>query len=166
MRILGIDPGTTRIGYGLIEKSRELKLLRYGIIEVRAKGGAEKILELAEKFSALIEELEPQAAGVEKLYFAKNQKTALQVSEARGIIMHLLLKRNIAVKEFRPGDVKQAITNYGLADKKAVAKMVKKILGLEDLKGHDDASDALAIAITTAYSYNRLNSKIEEGVWQ
>ena len=152
MKILGIDPGTTRIGYGLIERGRELKLLEYGVIEVRSKTEPNKLLELAKKLSGLIDALKPELAGVEKLYFAKNKKTALAVAQARGVILYLLLKKNILIQELRPGDVKIAVTGYGLAGKTAVKRMVKKILKIDDLEGYDDASDALAIAITTAYS--------------
>jgi len=159
MRILGIDPGTRRIGYGLIEKNADLALLDYGVIEVAARHESARLKEFAEKFRELIHRSSPDLAGVEKLYFARNQKTALAVSEARGVIIHLLTEGQIPVKEYRPGDIKQTLTNYSLSDKKAVAKMVKKILRVNDLTGYDDASDALAIAITAAYYYNRFDEK-------
>lgn len=162
MKILGIDPGTSRIGYGLIEKGRELKLIKYGVIEVKAKKATDKLFEMAGKLSALIEKEKPDIAGVEKLFFAKNQKTALSVSEARGVIIYLLLKKNVEVREVMPREVKLAVTSYGFADKIAVARMVKKILKIDELKGHDDASDALAIAITAAYSVNRLSEAAKE----
>ncbi|TSC66970.1 MAG: crossover junction endodeoxyribonuclease RuvC [Parcubacteria group bacterium Gr01-1014_73] len=160
MRILGIDPGTTRLGYGLIEKGRELKLLTYGVLEIKGKRGEPaKIFELGKKLAELIDELKPDLAGVEKLYFAKNQKTAMLVSQARGVILHLLVQKNIPVRELRPGDVKIAVTNYGLADKKAVARMTAKILKIEGFHGYDDASDALAVAIAAAYHHDLLTEK-------
>ncbi len=160
MRILGIDPGTVRLGYGLIEKTRELKLLTYGVLEIKNKQSEPaKIFELGKKLSELIDELKPDLAGVEKLYFAKNQKTAMLVSQARGVILHLLTQRSIPIRELRPGDVKIAVTNYGLADKGAVARMVKQILKIPDLRGYDDASDALAIAIAAAYGNNIAHGK-------
>ena len=153
MRILGIDPGTTRIGYGLIENQSGLKLIDYGVIEIKSKTEPGKILELGDRLEQLIVNYKPDWAGVEKLYFAKNQKTALTVSQSRGAILYLLMKNNIPIYECRPAEVKKAVTNYGFADKKAVAKMVKIILGINTITGHDDASDALAIAITTANNY-------------
>jgi len=154
MKILGIDPGTTRIGYGIIRKRSDLELINYGVIEIKARDSFGRLFELGNRLVDLIDEHKPDLAGVEKLYFAKNQKTALSVSEARGVIIYTLLKKNIEVREFRPGDVKLAVANYGLAEKQAVAIMVKKILKIDSLKGHDDASDALAIAITAFYSKN------------
>lgn len=162
MKILGVDPGTRRIGYGLIHKGTDLTLLDYGVIEVAAKDESLRRVELAEKFLGLVKKFKPDLAGVEKLYFARNQKTALAVSEARGVLIHILTQNRIPVKEYRPGDIKQTLTNYSLSDKTAVAKMVKKILKIKELFGYDDASDALAIAITTAYYYNPWGKKIDD----
>ena len=148
MRILGIDPGTSRIGYGLIN-DRPLKLIDYGVIEIKDKTNT-KFLTLSEKLEELINKSRPDAAAVEKIYFAKNQKTAIEVAQARGIILLSLLKNKIPVYEYTPQEIKLSVTNYGLADKKAVAKLVKLLLGINELKGYDDASDALAIAITAA----------------
>jgi len=152
MKILGIDPGTSRIGYGLIT-DRPLKLIDYGVLEINEKTN-KKFLLLAEKFDKLINDLKPDAAAIEKIYFAKNQKTAIEVAQARGIMIFSLLKNKIPVAEYGPQEIKRAVTNYGLADKKAVAKMVSKMLNIEQLRGYDDASDALAIAITAINHYN------------
>ena len=152
MRILGIDPGTSRIGYGLIETDG-MKLLDYGVIEAKEKTIQEKISTLSKKMAQLLADSKPDFAGIEKLYFAKNQKTALDVAQARGVIMSLILQENIPISEHSPNEVKAQVTGYGLADKKGVAKMVKAILKISDLEGYDDASDALAIAITAADNY-------------
>src|SRR3989344_1406386 len=112
MKILGVDPGTRRIGYGLIRKSKDLELLDYGVIEVMAKDESARRVELAEKFFGLVRKFKPDLAGVEKLYFASNQKTALAVSEARGVLIHILTQNRIPVREYRPADVKQTLTNY------------------------------------------------------
>jgi crossover junction endodeoxyribonuclease RuvC len=152
MKILGVDPGSTRIGYGLIEKTGSLSLIRYGVLEMQSKTGPERIHELAHAFRALLVELAPDIAGIETLYFSKNQKTALQVAESRGVLLLGLKEYGLPIREFRPGDVKLAVANYALADKIAVAKMVKKILGVSELVGYDDASDALAIAIAAAHA--------------
>lgn len=155
MRILGIDPGFRRIGYGLIEQGREIKIIKYGVIEIKANGGVGRLKELGSALEGLFAQYAPECAGVEQLYFSKNRKTALAVSEARGVILKALSDRNIAVIELNPNTVKKAVTGYGLAGKDAVAKMVKKILRLEDLAGHDDASDALAIAIAAGQMHNQ-----------
>lgn len=149
MKILGIDPGTSRIGYGLIT-DRPLKLLDYGVIEIKEKTN-KKFLLLAEEFKKIVDEFKPDIAAMEKIFFAKNQKTAIEVAQARGIMMFILLEKKIPVSEYGPQEVKRAVTNYGLADKKGVAKLVGKMLGIS-LTGHDDASDALAIAITAIQS--------------
>src|SRR3989304_665974 len=114
MKILGIDPGTARIGYGLIT-DRPLQLITYGVIEISEKTN-KKFLRLAEEFGKLINELKPDAAGMEKLYFVKNQKTGIEVAEARGVMMYLLMKNKIPVAEYGPQEIKSAVTNYGLAD--------------------------------------------------
>ncbi len=152
MKILGVDPGSTRIGYGLIEKRSELHLLEYGVLEMQSKTGIDRIHELSRAFKKLLTSLAPDLAGIETLYFSKNQKTALQVAESRGVLMLSLVEYGVPVKEFRPGDVKLAVANYAMADKIAVSKMVRKILRVSDITGYDDASDALAIAITAAHA--------------
>lgn len=155
MKILGIDPGTSRLGFGLIETGSALKLVHYGTIETGEKTLAGKIGSVTSQLRKLLAELRPDYAAVEKIYFAKNQKTAIDVAQARGAIVSLLLEKGIPIAEFNPNEVKSQVTGYGLADKKGVAKMVKAILKVADLPGYDDASDALAIAITAA-NYRRL----------
>ncbi len=153
MRILGIDPGSTRIGYGLIESGANLKALDFGLIEIKAHSISEKLLSLANQFATLLEKTKPDLASVEKIYFTKNQKTIIEVAQARGVILFLILKNNISLLEYTPREVKQAVTSYGLADKVAVAKMVCRILNLKEIPKNDDITDALAIAITAASHY-------------
>lgn len=155
MRILGIDPGFRRIGYGLIEQGREIKIIKYGVLEIGAPKGAQRLEELGRELSALLAECAPERAGVEQLYFSKNRKTALTVSEARGVILKTLAEHGIEIIELNPNTVKKAVTGYGLAGKDAVAKMVKKILCIDTVTGHDDASDALAIAIAAGQKHNQ-----------
>ena len=157
MRFIGIDPGITRIGYGVIDYDKTLSLVEYGVIEISSRGDIDRLSELGRRFSELIKTTSPDVAGVEVLYFSKNQKTALSVSQARGVILYFLSTLGISIKEYRPNHVKQTITSYGASDKKAVATMVKKILKIDKLSGYDDASDALAIAITAAYSHGRFD---------
>lgn len=152
MIILGIDPGSTRIGYGIISDNKKLALIDYGTIEIGRKKTDLLILEASKKLEVLIKKHKPELVGIEKLYFVKNIKTGIEVAQTRGALILEIAKHNIPIKEFSPSEIKLAVTGYGLADKKAVAKMVAILLGLGKnyLKGHDDATDALAVAITTA----------------
>ncbi len=150
MIILGIDPGSTRIGYGIISGPRKLKLIEYGTINNKREETGRLIANISSAISELLRKHNPEMVGIEKLYFSKNVKTGIEVAQARGAIISEIAKAGIPIKEFNPSEVKLSVTNYGLADKKAVAKMTAKILGLEEISGFDDASDALAIAITTA----------------
>ena len=144
MIVLGIDPGSKRIGYGLIEKTGgKLKLIEADLL-VHPKN----LLEIKNQVSFLIEKFSPESLAVEKVFFSKNQKTALEVSEARGVIILSALEKNLPIREFTPNEVKSAVAGYGLANKKAVAKMVRLTLNEPTLKVIDDVSDALAIAIT------------------
>jgi crossover junction endodeoxyribonuclease RuvC len=152
MRVLGIDPGSSRIGYGLIEKGggKSVSLITYGVLEIEGSTATEKMLGVGKKIKKLVKDLSPDMAAVEKIYFAKNQKTAMEVSQARGIILYLLLDKQIPVFEYGPNQIKLAVTGFGSTDKKGVGKMVRLILKTEAIKGPDDASDALAIAIAAA----------------
>ncbi len=170
MKILGIDPGTSRIGFGLIETDGlpgqdligqgGLRLISYGTIEAKEKTLLGKIGGATAQFKKLIAELKPDYAAIEKIFFAKNQKTAMAVAQARGALLSILLEKEIPLMEFSPTEVKSQVAGYGLADKKGVAKIVKMILKLEELPGYDDASDALAIAIAAANQRRLLTRKI------
>ncbi len=155
MTIIGIDPGTTRIGFGVIsEQGGKLNLIDYGIIEGRAKQQISVcILENCQKLSKIIKKYKPKVAGIEKIFFAKNIKTGIDVAQSRGALILELAKAGIKIKELSPSEIKSSVTGYGLADKKSVSKVAAMILGIKDgLKGYDDASDAVAIAIATAFS--------------
>jgi len=152
MKILGIDPGRRTIGYGVIEKRPDtLELLEYGVIETNPRRSTqENLIELQKKLENILNRHSPRLAGVEKLFFAKNLKTAIGVSEARGVILLTLQKYKAQIFEFSPREVKRAVTGDGAADKKQVAKMTKLILRLNEEPKPDDAADALAIAICAA----------------
>lgn len=153
MRILGIDPGSSRIGFGLIEKQgSKLRFLKAGTLEIKESDPNQKLFYLAKSFKKLLARSKPQLLGVEKIYFSKNIKTAIEVAQARGVIILLTLENQIPLVELSPQQAKQAVTNYGAADKKAVAKMVSLILNRPLFKELDDATDALAIAIAAANS--------------
>ena len=150
MIIMGIDPGSTRIGYGLIKKNKGLELVSYGTIDIK-RGKSEKIIsEAASAIADIIKKYRPSLIGIEKIYFSKNVKTGIEVSQTRGALILEISRREIPIKELSPSEIKLAVTGYGLADKKSVAKMAAKILRIEALAGFDDASDALAVAITAS----------------
>jgi len=156
MIILGIDPGTAIVGYGLISSEKSnLKMLDYGCIETSKKmSQAERLLIIGEDLKKIIKKYKPQAAAIEELFFFKNLKTAIKVSEARGVILLTVKAAGLIINEFTPLEVKIATVGYGRADKQQVQKMVKIILGLKEIPAPDDAADALAIAICAANNLN------------
>ena len=147
MIIVGIDPGSRRIGYGLIKVAgNSLSILEAGILKISSPDDAEALDEAHQGALALIRKYRPKILGIEKLYFAKNRKTAIGVAQARGVIIALAIRQGLEVLEYSPSEVKSGVAGYGLADKQAVAKMVRAIFGRPDLRVIDDASDALAVA--------------------
>ena len=153
---LGIDPGTRRIGYGIVEKKKDnsLYFLTAGILDIKSTDDIGALSETQKGLRALLKKYKPDVFSIEKLYFAKNQKTAIAVAQARGVILLAAHEAGVLIKEYAPNEIKLGITGYGFADKKAVLKMVQLILGKHDLKMIDDASDALAIAIMAANDRN------------
>lgn len=148
MIALGIDPGTRRVGFGVVErKFGEIRFVNAGILEITAASDIDALRDVKREMDRIIKKHEPDIMGIERLYFAKNQKTALAVAQARGVILLSSSERDVFVKEYAPNEIKLGVTGFGGADKKAVFKMVKLTLGKSDLKVIDDASDALAIAI-------------------
>jgi crossover junction endodeoxyribonuclease RuvC len=156
MIILGIDPGTSIIGYGIIKKEKEVSPLGYGCINTAHHlSRAGKLNDLYTQLTILIKKFKPNAVAVEDIFFFKNLKTAIRVSEARGVILLAAAQQKIPIYEYTPLQVKQAITTYGRAEKIQVQKMVKILLELEEIPRPDDAADALAIAICCAHSVNK-----------
>ena len=154
IRILGIDPGFGRTGWGVIEKSgSEWKPVACGCIETSAKKDfVSRIDELNIELVKIIKKYQPVRAGVEDLFFAKNVKTAMKVGQARGVILFTLCQAKIPIDEFTPLQIKQALTGYGRAEKCQVQKMVQMILQIKKKITPDDAADALAVAITCGAS--------------
>ncbi|MEX0689998.1 MAG: crossover junction endodeoxyribonuclease RuvC [Candidatus Paceibacterota bacterium] len=150
MIILGIDPGTTRIGYGVIKKeNNKFSHLKSGILEIKEESNASKILSLEMELEKIINKFKPDKIGVEKIFFSKNKKTAIKVAEARGVILSLVYKKSIPVAEMEPSKIKLAVTGNGRSSKKGVAKMVHYFLKIPTNELIDDETDALAIAIAT-----------------
>ncbi len=148
MIVLGIDPGTRRAGFGIIKKDKgEIHFLSAGLLAIRGGSDGEALQDIRKDLNQLILEWRPDVLAVEKLFFVKNQKTGMRVAEARGVIIASGMEHGLTIREYSPNEIKSGITGYGMADKRAVAKMVKYILKKPDLKVIDDASDALAVAI-------------------
>lgn len=164
MIILGIDPGIAITGFGLVRLNdlNEPELIAHGVINSTAEGDtSSRLIYLYRELTGLIERYQPEYSAVEKLFFQKNQKTAMAVSEARGVITLCLAQHNLPIAEYSPNAVKQAVTSYGNADKKQVQEMVKITLHLDDIPKPDDAADALAIAICHL-GYLQLQRLIED----
>jgi crossover junction endodeoxyribonuclease RuvC len=148
MIALGIDPGTRRIGYGVVEcNGPTIGFVAAGILAITATDDVSALEETKKGLDLLIKKHHPDVVAIEKLFFAKNTKTALAVAQARGVILLATKERGVRIKEYTPNEVKSGVAGYGFADKKAVLKMVRLILGKKDLAVIDDASDALALAI-------------------
>ncbi len=159
MVILGIDPGTSRIGYAVLEKNgSNVKLLIYGCLEPKNKSQAERLGEIACFIRNLVLEFHPEVMAIEKLFFAKNTKTAMSVAEARGVMINSAASLNLGIREFTPLEVKTAVTGYGKAEKKDIQKMVCLTLKLDKIPRPDDASDAIAIGLTACYTNPKLSA--------
>ncbi|MDD2807247.1 MAG: crossover junction endodeoxyribonuclease RuvC [Patescibacteria group bacterium] len=159
MIILGVDPGIADTGFGLIKKEGpKLSVIDYGSIKTKAGVPTEdRLLDIYNSLDHLIVKYRPTVMVVEKLFFSKNVKTAMIVSQARGVVMVVAGKRKLDVKEYTPIQIKLALTSYGQADKKQIQQMVKIVLDLPTPPKSDDAADALAAAICCAHQLNPKN---------
>lgn len=149
-RYLGIDPGTTRIGYGVVEETNGVfRSLAWGIIETKdAKAGDKEAT--ATSLRTLIDQYQPDRAGVERLFFMNNQRTAMAVSEMRGVIMLTLQQASVPVLEFTPQQVKLTVCGHGGASKQQIQDMVQMVLHIKERVTPDDAADGLALALCCA----------------
>lgn len=150
MIILGIDPGYAIVGFGVIEKLKTgIKVIDYGVITTPKENAMPKRLStIFNGINSIIKTYKPDAVALEELFFQNNQKTAINVAQARGVSVLSVVENNIPVYEYTPLQIKQALTGQGRAEKKQVQFMVKAILGLNSIPKPDDAADALAVAIT------------------
>lgn len=150
MRIIGIDPGTGILGFGVIDVVKgKARLVTAGVITTPAHTPLdERLEEIFDGLTDIIAETKPEVMSIEKLFFAKNVTTAMSVSHARGVAMLTGRKAKMPVAEYTPLQIKQTLTGYGKADKKQVQEMVRIHLGLKDVPKPDDCADALAAAIT------------------
>lgn len=155
MRIIGIDPGTGLLGFGVIETKPggKLQLVDGGVIRTPAKeDDAVRLQTIFEEISDIIASTKPSVMAVEKLYFAQNVTTAMTVAQARGVVLLAGKQAELKIYEYTPLQIKQALTGYGRADKQQIQEMVRIMLGLKETPKPDDCADALATAITCATS--------------
>jgi crossover junction endodeoxyribonuclease RuvC len=156
LRVLGIDPGYAIVGWGVLDyDGYRFSPVEHGAVLTDAGLAFERRLEVIwDELSAVVERLRPSAMAVERLYFTTNQKTAIAVAEARGVILLCGVKHDISVFEYTPLQVKQSVVGYGKAEKNQVMQMVKTLLKLDKVPKPDDTADALAIAICHAHTHS------------
>ncbi len=160
MLILGIDPGIAATGYGIIEvtSGNKLSMVDYGCIKTsKNEIFPQRLLIIYHELEEIIKKYHPDKIAIENIYFAKNVKTAMKVSEARGVVTLVAAKSKAQIFEFTPLQVKQTLTGYGQAAKSQIQQMVKLSLKLNDIPRPVDAADALAIAITCAQTKSFLS---------
>ena len=152
MIIIGVDPGIAKVGFGVIKKVKSrLKTIDYGCITTTpVLSTGNRLKKINTELNKLIKKHKPDLISVENIYFFKNLKTAMPVSQAKGVILFTAAKKKIPVCEFTPLQMKMTITGYGKADKKQIQKMIEKILKLDKPIKSDDAADALGVAICGA----------------
>lgn len=155
MRCLGIDPGTARMGYGVVDDAGgTARPLHFGALETGPETPMPQRLQaLHRSVAAIIDQWHPDVLAVEELFFGRNVTTAIFVGQARGVVLLAAANCDLPVAEYTPAQVKQTVTGYGKADKRQVEAMVCRLLGLRQAPRPDDVSDALAVALTALASY-------------
>jgi crossover junction endodeoxyribonuclease RuvC len=158
MKILGIDPGYDRLGLAVIEKpARGKETLLYSMcFETSSKDTIyERFKQIGSEMERVLDQFEPDVVALETLFISTNQKTGMRVSEARGIIIHEAVKRNLLIHEYSPGQIKMAVTGDGTSDKGHMYKMVHMLISIPKKKARDDEYDAIAVALTCAAHIRR-----------
>ena len=154
MRVMGIDPGTAITGWGVVEgDGNQLTMVAYGTVTTPAGTPLPQRLQtIYRELTEIIQKWQPETAAIEELFFSKNAKTALAVGHGRGAAMLALANAGLSIVEYKPLEIKQAITGHGGADKQQMQQMVKLLLELDDIPRPDDAADGLAVAICHLHS--------------
>ncbi|MEG0614377.1 MAG: crossover junction endodeoxyribonuclease RuvC [Oscillospiraceae bacterium] len=149
MRIIGIDPGYAIIGFGIVEyDNMKFTTIQFGAITTTSDMEfVDRIKVIYDDLNTVLDRFHPDCMSIERLYFNTNQKTAIDVAQARGVILLAAANHNIPINEYTPLQVKQSVVGYGKAEKKQVMEMTRRILGLKDVPKPDDTADALAMAI-------------------
>ncbi len=161
MIIIGIDPGYAIVGIGVVEYvGNKFRTLEYNAITTPAgMNTVARLKKIYDEMELYIEKYKPDCISIEELFFNSNQKTAINVAQARGVLLVAAANHNIPISEYTPLQVKQSVTGYGRAQKQQIQQMVKMILGLNAIPKPDDAADALALAICHAHS-NKMNNML------
>lgn len=164
MRIIGIDPGYAIVGFGIIEYvNSRFTVVNYGAVTTPAGINFNRRLEIIYgDICQILDTFKPESLAIEKLYFQNNQKTAIDVAEARGVILLAAVQRHIEIYEYTPLEVKKSITGYGQAVKKQVQEMTKRVLNLPAIPKPDDTADALAMAVCHAHTQNSILSEYKK----
>jgi crossover junction endodeoxyribonuclease RuvC len=156
MIILGLDPGTALVGWGIIDTGPTHRVdaavcKGYGCISTdKTMTDSQRLVAIANGLEQLLDQYKPGLVSVERLFFSRNQKTVMTVSQARGVLLYVIERQGYAMVEFTPQEVKMALTGYGRSEKPQIQKMVQLLLKLPELPKPDDAADAVAIALTAA----------------
>ena len=168
MRILGIDPGYAIVGVGVIEYTHgRFQVVGYGAVTTQANTNfTVRLKTIYDEVSLLIAKYQPQALAIEKLYFNDNQKTAIDVAQARGVILLAAANAGVPIYEYTPLQVKQAVVGYGRAEKRQMQEMTRSLLRLKSVPKPDDTADALAIAICHAHTSGSILNQIKRGAIQ
>ncbi len=164
MLVLGLDPGTATTGYGFVREHDDgtFEAVAFGIITTPPGMPMPRRLQLLyRELTALVQQHQPDAAAVEQIFFSKNITTAISVAQGRGVLLLALANADLPVREYKPNEIKQAISGYGSAPKAQMQEMVRALLGLESIPRPDDAADALAVAITDL-NYAQFERMIED----
>lgn len=159
--ILGLDPGTNVMGYGVIlVQSSKVTLLQFGVIQMGKFGAHEmKLKKIFDRVLALVDEFKPDEVALEAPFFGKNVQSMLKLGRAQGVAMSAALYREVPITEYAPKKVKQSVTGNGNASKEQVAKMLMQIFSIKEMPKLLDASDALAVAVCHHYQNGTLRSK-------
>lgn len=156
IRILGIDPGTAIVGWGIIdhdEARMKNHIVAYGHIKTNKDTvRSERLMEISKNIVTLIDTYQPSEVSIEELFYFKNAKTVISVAEARGVLIYTCANHHLTIGEYTPLQVKQSLTGYGKAQKKQIQEMIKNVLKLNKIPQPDDAADALAVALCHANS--------------
>jgi len=163
MHVLGIDPGTAITGYAVVEEGAAgLRLIALGVIQTPAKTPLpQRLQQIYRELREIVDTYQPEASAVEQLFFSRNTRTAMAVGHARGVTLLALADAGLAIAEYTPLQVKQAVTGQGRAAKRQVQEMVRVLLNLPEIPRPDDAADAAAVAICYLHRV-RLDSLLEE----
>lgn len=161
--IIGIDPGTAILGYGVVEGNNDFRMIDYGVIETEPSlDMPDRLVIIHDAITALIQRHKPDELAIEQLFFARNVTTAIAVGQARGVVLLAAAQQGVPIAEYSPSEIKNAIVGYGKADKRQMQQMVRMLLSLPDIPQPDDAADALAVALCHSQT-RQFTSRVGEG---